>query len=123
MNSQPPAGAGGSDRPSDDKASSSSAPASTSAGAANGAASNSNGDSKDAAMEVEEDEWPEDIKNASPEDLMTRVRMLDNDIRVGQSLYGQPAALQHRMYFRVSSIDADTLYLLSIRSCAPSRSA
>lgn len=37
-------------------------------------------------MEVEEDEWPEEIKNASPEDLMTRVRMLDNDIRVRHSL-------------------------------------
>lgn len=36
-------------------------------------------------MEVEEDEWPEDIKNASPEDLMTRVRMLDNDIRIMRS--------------------------------------
>lgn len=33
-------------------------------------------------MEVEQDEWPEEIRNASPEDLMTRVRMLDNDIRV-----------------------------------------
>lgn len=37
-------------------------------------------------MEVEEDEWPEEIKNASPEDLMTRVRMLDNDIRVSRDL-------------------------------------
>lgn len=83
--SLPPTGAGGSDRPGDDKASSSSAPASTSA-ATNGTGSNSNGDNKDASMEVEEDEWPEDIKNASPEDLMTRVRMLDNDIRVSGDL-------------------------------------
>jgi 26S proteasome regulatory subunit T5 len=78
--SQPPADAGRSDGPADDKgaqASSSSAPAPSAA-----AASAANGDSKDSKMETEEEEWPEEIRNASAEDLMTRVRMLDNDIRV-----------------------------------------
>lgn len=35
--------------------------------------------------EEEEEQLPEEIRNASTEDLLTRARMLDNDIRVGSS--------------------------------------
>lgn len=98
--SQPPAGA---DRPGEDKASSSSAATPVSGSTANGAGTSSSNpaDTKDASMEVEEDEWPEDIKNASPEDLMTRVRMLDNDIRVSPA-YSQDAELRRRLGLNVS---------------------
>ena len=41
-----------------------------------------NGANKDVAMEPVEEELPEEIRNASAEDLLTRARMLDNDIRV-----------------------------------------
>lgn len=74
-------------------------------------------------MEVEEDEWPEEIKNASPEDLMTRVRMLDNDIRVSLAC---KALLHHSRLLLLKVLHLTHLFYPHCyvhRSCALNRSA
>lgn len=72
-----PAGSGNNDKDKDSQSASTSALAGTSTSAAGTSAGPS-----DAAMEPVEDELPEDIRNASADDLLTRARMLDNEIRV-----------------------------------------
>ena len=82
--SQPPAGS--TPNPVDSKDSANPA-GSSSAAEGNGAAGN--GAEGDVAMEPVEEELPEEIRNASAEDLLTRARMLDNDIRVSPSPQSQ----------------------------------
>lgn len=89
--SQPPAssagGSGsGSGGPGDRKPDDGQSATSAAAGTAAPASSDANGD-KDANMSgpPEEEELPEEIRNASTEDLLTRARMLDNDIRVRET--------------------------------------
>jgi len=74
-------GAGPNDDKPDVQASSSSSTSAAPATAANGSADKD----KDVAMEPEEEDLPEEIKNASADDLLTRARMLDNDIRIMRS--------------------------------------
>ena len=77
-------GSGGSgDRKPDENGASSSSSSSGTASAAAAAASNGEKDTAmDAPPEEVEEELPEEIRNASADDLLTRARMLDNDIRV-----------------------------------------
>lgn len=57
--------------------------------------------SDDVAMEAaptapEEEPLPEDIINASPEDIMTRVRLIDNDLKVSASRPRHPPRIAGR---------------------------
>lgn len=52
--------------------------------AAAGAASSDDVKMEEAAV-PEEEPLPDDILNASPEDIMTRVRLIDNDLKVSSS--------------------------------------
>jgi len=80
-------GSGGSgDRKPDENGASSSSSSSGTASAAAAAASNGEKDTAmDAPPEEVEEELPEEIRNASADDLLTRARMLDNDIRIMRS--------------------------------------
>lgn len=51
--------------------------------AANGSASTSSAPAAEIAMETEEDALPAEILAASAEEILTRCRMLDNDVKVG----------------------------------------
>lgn len=80
---QPPAGGAPPSQPPEKPDASSSADASSSSGG--GAANTSDGDTKMAPPEPEEQALPDEILNASAEEITTRARLLENDIKVMRS--------------------------------------
>jgi 26S proteasome regulatory subunit T5 len=82
--SQPPAGNNPPNNGANDDKDGASAGGSSATSTSNQPKTDAGDKDKDVAMEPVEDELPAEIRNASIDDLKTRTRMLENDIRVSE---------------------------------------